>query len=58
MQKMVSQRRVLSCLFELREETKHFLREINFPLAEFLLDDIWLCKLAYLADIFGCLKGL
>ena len=54
----LSRGRVLSRLFELREETKHFLREMNSPLAEFLLDEIWLCKLAYLADIFGRLNEL
>ena len=49
---------VLSRLFELRKEAKHFLREMNSPLAEFLLDEMWLCKLAYLADIFGRLNEL
>ena len=34
------------------------LREINSPLAEFLLDEMWFCKLAYLADIFGRLNEL
>ena len=48
--------RVLSRLFELREETKHFLKDMNLPLAEFLLDEMWLCELAYLADIFGRLN--
>ena len=54
----LSRGRVLSRLFELREETKYFLREMNSPLAEFLLDEMWLCKLAYLADIFGRLNEL
>ena len=54
----LSRGRVLSRLFELREETKHFLREMNSPLAEFLLGEMWLCKLAYLADIFGRLNEL
>ena len=54
----LSRGRVLSRLFELREETKHFLREMNSPLAEFLLDEMWLCKLAYLADIFDRLNEL
>ena len=54
----LSRGRVLSRLFELREETKHILREMNSPLAEFLLDEMWLCKLAYLADIFGRLNEL
>ena len=40
----LSRGRILSRLFELREETKHFLREMNSPLAEFLLDEMWLCK--------------
>ena len=35
----LSRGRVLSRLFELCEETKHSLREINSPLAEFLLDE-------------------
>ena len=54
----LSRGRVLSRLFELREETKYFLREMNSPLAELLLDEMWLCKLAYLADIFGRLNEL
>ena len=54
----LSRGRVLSRLFELREETKYFLREMNSPLEEFLLDEMWLCKLAYLADIFGRLNEL
>ena len=31
---------------------------MNSPLAQFLLDEMWLCKLAYLADIFGRLNDL
>ena len=54
----LSRGRVLSHLFELREETKHFLREMNSPLAKFLFDEMWLCKLAYLADIFDRLNEL
>ena len=54
----LSRGRVLSRLFELREETKHFLREMSCPSAEFLLDEMWLCKLAYLADIFDRLNEL
>ena len=34
------------------------MREFNSPLAEFLLDEMWLCKLAPLADIFGHLNEL
>ena len=49
----LSRERVLSRFLELREETKIFLGEINSPLAAFLLDEMWLCKLAYLGDIFS-----
>ena len=54
----LSQGRVLFGLFELCEETKHFLTDMNSPLAEFLLDEMWLCQLAYLADILGRLNKL
>ena len=54
----LSRGRVLLRLFELCKETKNFLVEINSPLAAFLLDKMWLCKLANLADIFSCLNKL
>ena len=47
----LSRGRVLSRLFELREETKIVLEEINSSLAVFLLDEMLSCKLAYLYDI-------
>ena len=54
----LSQGQVLLPLFELHEETKIFLGKINSPLAAFLFDETWLCKLAYLADIFSRLNEL
>nr|XP_039252531.1 zinc finger MYM-type protein 6-like [Styela clava] len=54
----LSRGRVLTRLFNLRGETKLFLIEISFPLAEFMTDETWLFKLAYLADIFGRLNEL
>jgi len=54
----LSRERVLLRLVELKEETKQFLRERNSPLAEFLLDDMWMSMLAGLADIFCHLNKL
>ena len=54
----LSQGRVLLRLFELYKETKIFLGKINFSLEAFLFDDTWLCKLAFLADIFSRLNEL
>lgn len=43
---------------ELRNEIKVFLREHKYPLSSLFTDEIWLCKLAYLADIFLKLNEL
>ena len=48
----LSRGRVLTRLFELREEAKQFFREKNSPLKE-----LWIDELAYLADIFNCLNN-
>ncbi|XP_044300501.1 transcription intermediary factor 1-beta isoform X6 [Varanus komodoensis] len=56
--KWLSRGRVLSCLFELREEVKLFLRERNSALVEPLLDEEWMAKLAYMADIFSLFNEL
>jgi len=53
----LSRGRVLSRLFELKEDAKQFLQEAN-SLTELLLDEIRMSKLAYLADIFGRLNDL
>ena len=47
-----------SRLFELREELLVFLTEYNADLASFIVDEIWLGKLAYLADIFNLINEL
>ena len=49
----LSRGKVLFHLFKLREETKLFLKEINYLMSEFLLDKAWLRNLAKLGDIFG-----
>jgi len=54
----LSRGQVLARLFELREEAKQFLHEINSPLKEFLSDEMWTAKLAYIADIFSRLNDL
>jgi len=54
----LSRGRVLSRLFELKEEAKQFLQEANSSLTELLSDEIWTRKLAYLADIFCRLNEL
>jgi len=54
----LSKGQVVSHLVELKEETKQFLRERNTPLAVFLLDEMWMSKLAYLVGIFCHLNKL
>ncbi len=49
---------VLSRMFELRCEVQEFFVHNPFPLSSFLQDDIWLQKLAYLADTFSTLNEL
>lgn len=54
----LSRGRVLSRLFELREEVRIFFADKNNPLAEKFADPKWLAQLAYLADIFDRLNVL
>uniref|UniRef100_A0A8C3T3X3 DUF4371 domain-containing protein n=1 Tax=Chelydra serpentina TaxID=8475 RepID=A0A8C3T3X3_CHESE len=49
--------KVLNRLFELREELQVFLDE-TFNQRDHVLDWKWLCKLAYIADIFAHLNNL
>ena len=49
---------ILSCLVEIKEETKQFSKEKNSPLVEFLFDKMWMSKLAYLVDTFCHLNNL
>lgn len=54
----LSRGRLLNRLFELRNEVCCFLSENASPLAPLFLDNDWLAKLAYLADIFAKLNEL
>jgi hypothetical protein len=45
--------KVLTRLFELRDEVRLFLINSKFPLTHYLNDFAWLSSLAYLADIFN-----
>ncbi|CAL9694137.1 unnamed protein product [Knipowitschia caucasica] len=54
----LSRGKVLTRLYELRDEVRVFFVDVRFELAERFCDFEWLCKLAYLADIFGYLNGL
>ena len=45
-------------MFELGEELLIFLKEHNADLASLVADEIWLGKLAYLADMFNLLNEL
>jgi hypothetical protein len=54
----LSRGKVLSRLFELRSEAQIFLTNSNSDLAAYFLDDVWLTRLAYLADIFSQLNEL
>jgi hypothetical protein len=48
----LSRGKILSRLFELRDEARIFLLERNNKLSEHFLDEQWLAILGYLADIF------
>ncbi|XP_026093452.1 zinc finger BED domain-containing protein 5-like [Carassius auratus] len=54
----LSRGRVLTRLFELRNEARIFLSDSNFPLSDRLSDFEWLAKLSYLSDIFNHLNGV
>ena len=56
----LSREKVLFRLFELRAEVRLFLIDtgINSPFQNFFCDDVWLSKLAYLADVFRFLNEL
>ncbi|KAJ4930680.1 hypothetical protein JOQ06_024988 [Pogonophryne albipinna] len=54
----LSQGKVLSRLYELREELLEFSREHAVPHKDKLADERWCARLAYLADIFGHLNEL
>ncbi|XP_008589202.1 PREDICTED: putative protein FAM200B [Galeopterus variegatus] len=54
----LSQGKILSRVYELRNEIHIFLIEKKSHLANILEDDIWVTKLAYLTDIFGILNEL
>lgn len=54
----LSRGRVLQRVFELRSELASFLVGRNSELATFMSDNVWLAKLAYLADIFSHLNAL
>ncbi|XP_077763998.1 protein FAM200A [Canis aureus] len=54
----LSQGKVLSRVYELRNEIYIFLIEKQSHLANIFEDDIWVTKLAYLSDVFGILNEL
>jgi len=54
----LSRGKILSRLFELRDEARIFLLERNNKLSEHFLDEQWLAILGYLADIFEKLNCL
>lgn len=54
----LSRGKVLTRLFELRSEVQMFLLNSKFETSHLLLDELWLMRLAYLADIFGKLNEL
>jgi len=50
--------RVLSSLFELKEDANSFCKRQTLHLTELLFVKMWMSKLAYLADIFCRLNEL
>jgi hypothetical protein len=49
----LSRGRVLTRLFELKEEVKCFLSKLKSDFVLYVEDEGWICQLAYLADIFN-----
>ena len=49
----LSRGKVFVRVFEMRQEIYVFLNEQNHDLADHFVDVPWLCRLAYLADIFS-----
>ena len=56
--RLLSRGKVLFRLFELRAEVRLFLIDINSSFRNLFCDDVWLSKLAYLADVFRFLNEL
>ena len=54
----LSRGKVLSRLFELRSEVLIFLMDSKVEAADLFMNELWLMRLAYLADIFGKLNDL
>ena len=54
----LSREKIVERVFELREKLSIFLLEHNADLALLVADEIWIGKLAYLADIFNLLNQL
>ena len=54
----LSRGRILTRLFELRDEAASFLSEHESPFATYFENTTWLAQLAYLADIFSKLNEL
>uniref|UniRef100_A0A3Q1EIW4 DUF4371 domain-containing protein n=1 Tax=Acanthochromis polyacanthus TaxID=80966 RepID=A0A3Q1EIW4_9TELE len=54
----LSHGKVLTRLYELRDEVRVFFVDIRFELSDRFCDFEWLSTLAYLADIFAYLNGL
>jgi len=48
----LSRGKILTRIFELRDEVRAFFLEHNFELKDEFLDQIWLLKIAYLSEIF------
>ena len=54
----LSRGKIVERVFKLREKLSIFLQEHNAGLASLVADEIWLGKLAYLADIFNFLNQI
>ncbi|XP_050058667.1 zinc finger BED domain-containing protein 5-like [Aphis gossypii] len=50
--------KILTRIFELRDEVRAFFLEHNFELKDRFLDQMWLLKVAYLSDIFTKINEL
>jgi hypothetical protein len=54
----LSRGKLFNRLFELKAEVADFLTEIKSELVKYFQDELWICSLAYLYDIFDRISNL
>jgi hypothetical protein len=54
----LSREKLFNRLFELEAEVADFLTEIKSEFVKYFKDELWICRLAYLCDIFDKINNL